>query len=107
MQSSYLSYGSCILRPVSVLHNPEQLSVTLKLILMTPYTANRSLEDLDEYYRGNPSLIVTKDKDAISSGRPRMYMDREADMVMRQRSVADGTRKEAKLGMTEVAEVAA
>jgi hypothetical protein len=74
---------------------------------MTPHAANRSLEDLDEYYRGNPSLIVTKDKDAISSGRPKIYMDREADMVLRQRVGGDGMRKEEKLGMTEVAEVAA
>jgi len=55
--------------------------------------SNRSLEDLDEYYRGNPALIVTKDKDAISSARPAKFIERETEMVQRQRKVG-GSDKE-------------
>lgn len=39
--------------------------------------ANRTLEDLDEYYRNNPPLIVTGDKDVTSSKRPLEYIERE------------------------------
>ena len=78
-----------------------------QLTYNTLFPANRSLEDLDEYYRGNPSLIVTKDKDAISSARPKIYKDREADMVLRQRSVSGAIHQEEKLGLSEVAEVTA
>ena len=42
-----------------------------------PETANRTLEDLDDYYRSNPALIVTKDPDAISIARPQKFIDRE------------------------------
>ncbi|KAK4497377.1 hypothetical protein PRZ48_011828 [Zasmidium cellare] len=42
-----------------------------------PETANRSLEDLDLYYRTNPSLIVTKDPDAICAKRPSKFVDHE------------------------------
>ncbi|GLA26509.1 hypothetical protein AnigIFM63326_003669 [Aspergillus niger] len=35
-----------------------------------PETANRTLEDLDAYYRSNPPLIVINDPDAISVKRP-------------------------------------
>ncbi|KAI0100948.1 sugar transporter [Nemania sp. FL0031] len=38
-----------------------------------PETANRTLEDLDAYYRENPPLIVVKEKDAISVRRPRKF----------------------------------
>ncbi|KAF4539444.1 Sugar/inositol transporter [Lasiodiplodia theobromae] len=40
------------------------------IYLFYPETANRSLEDLDEYYRTNPSLIVIKDPHAISTKMP-------------------------------------
>ncbi|GAW21855.1 hypothetical protein ANO14919_113810 [Xylariales sp. No.14919] len=38
-----------------------------------PETANRSLEDLDAYYRENPPLLVIKDKDATSVSRPQRF----------------------------------
>ncbi|KAH0348253.1 general substrate transporter, partial [Aureobasidium melanogenum] len=44
-----------------------------------PETANRTLEDLDLYYRDDPSLIVTKDKDATSSQRPMKYIEQERE----------------------------
>ncbi|KAI1308072.1 hexose carrier protein [Xylaria venustula] len=38
-----------------------------------PETANRSLEDLDAYYRNNPPLLAINDKDAISISRPQKF----------------------------------
>ncbi|KAI0391645.1 sugar transporter [Xylariaceae sp. FL0594] len=38
-----------------------------------PETANRTLEDLDAYYREKPPLLVFRDKDAISVKRPRKF----------------------------------
>lgn len=43
--------------------------------------ANRSLEDIDAYYRENPSLIVIKDPDAICRRRPQKYIDHEVEEV--------------------------
>ncbi|KAJ5106058.1 hypothetical protein NUU61_003405 [Penicillium alfredii] len=45
------------------------------------FTANRSLEDLDAYYRSNPSLIVTKDPDAICRRRPQKYIEHEDEEI--------------------------
>lgn len=67
------------------------------IYFLYPETANRSLEDLDAYYRENPSLIVVKDKDAISTKRPQKYTyhEREAvqEIVKRNSSVV-GTMRE-------------
>lgn len=56
----------------------------------TPYqlancscAANRTLEDMDAYYRSNPSLIVTGDPDAISQKRPQKYIDHEKEQITR------------------------
>ncbi|KAI0485311.1 general substrate transporter [Xylariaceae sp. FL0804] len=43
------------------------------LYLFYPETANRTLEDLDAYYRENPPLIVVKDADSISVRRPEKF----------------------------------
>ncbi|KAJ5097334.1 general substrate transporter [Penicillium angulare] len=51
------------------------------LYFFYPETANRSLEDMDAYYRSNPSLIVTKDPDAISRKRPLKYITHEAQAI--------------------------
>ncbi|KAJ5288760.1 hypothetical protein N7478_001790 [Penicillium angulare] len=48
-----------------------------------PETANRTLEDIDAYYRSNPSLIVTTDHDAICKNRPQKYIDHEDEEVSR------------------------
>ncbi|KAF4312614.1 Sugar/inositol transporter [Botryosphaeria dothidea] len=42
-----------------------------------PETANRSLEDLDAYYRTNPPLIVTRSPEAISKKRPVRFLEQE------------------------------
>jgi hypothetical protein len=51
-----------------------------------PETADRSLEDLDEYYRSNPPLLVFRDKDVTSSKRPQKYKIREEEGVRRASS---------------------
>ncbi|KAG7055929.1 sugar transporter [Colletotrichum scovillei] len=53
------------------------------IYLFYPETANRTLEDLDEYYRNNPPLFVIGDKDAIASQRPKKYVDRQEAHVQR------------------------
>lgn len=63
--SSCPSSTYSIPRQVCGLSFPCQVSQTL-----TYDIANRSLEDLDEYYRTNPSLIVVKDPHAISTKMP-------------------------------------
>ncbi|KAJ5861862.1 uncharacterized protein N7529_009172 [Penicillium soppii] len=53
------------------------------LYFFYPETANRSLEDLDAYYRSDPSLIVTGDPDAICRKRPLKYIQREDEELER------------------------
>ena len=48
-----------------------------------PCAANRTLEDMDAYYRSNPSLIVTGDPDAICRKRPQKYIDHENEQITR------------------------
>lgn len=48
-----------------------------------PETSNRSLEDMDAYYRTQPSLIVTTDADAVSVKRPLKYIQHEQDEVQK------------------------
>lgn len=49
-------------------------AVILPIIwVVFPETANRTLEDLDAYYRENPPLLVIQDKDATSVHRPQKF----------------------------------
>ncbi|KAJ5627240.1 hypothetical protein N7528_004667, partial [Penicillium herquei] len=51
------------------------------IYLFYPETANRTLEDIDSYYRENPGLIVIRDPEAISVKRPmRFILHEEAEM---------------------------
>ncbi|KAF2460444.1 general substrate transporter [Lineolata rhizophorae] len=52
-----------------------------------PETADRTLEDLDRFFRENQNVLVFSDKEAIASKRPQRYVEREADEVHRQSSV--------------------
>ncbi|KAF9888167.1 hypothetical protein FE257_009162 [Aspergillus nanangensis] len=56
-----------------------------------PETANRTLEDLDAYYRTNPPLIVTGDPDAISAKRPLKYIQHEEE-ELRKTAKGEGVR---------------
>ncbi|CRL21187.1 Sugar/inositol transporter [Penicillium camemberti] len=49
--------------------------------LFYPETAGRTLEDIDDYYRGNPPLLVCLDKEAISSKRPEKYRARDEHIM--------------------------
>ncbi|KAI1638136.1 general substrate transporter [Biscogniauxia mediterranea] len=42
--------------------------------LFYPETSNRTLEDLDAYYRDNPPVIVVNDNDSISRRRPERFV---------------------------------
>ncbi|GLA08972.1 hypothetical protein AnigIFM60653_010776 [Aspergillus niger] len=46
-----------------------------------PETAGRTLEDMDEYYRGNPPLFVCFDREAISRKRPERYQVRDEHVI--------------------------
>ncbi|KAJ5081796.1 hypothetical protein NUU61_010060 [Penicillium alfredii] len=48
-----------------------------------PETANRTLEDIDAYYRTNPGLIVVTDPDAICVERPVKYIVHEQEEVQK------------------------
>ncbi|KAJ5742723.1 Major facilitator superfamily domain general substrate transporter [Penicillium nucicola] len=48
-----------------------------------PETANRTLEDMDAYYRSNPPLIVAGDADAISTKRPLQFVCHEDEEVQK------------------------
>lgn len=70
------------------------MSIAYNLLMSSP-VANRNLEDIDAYYRTNPGLIVTKDKDAICTARPSKYIEQEEDQVRRRRGSAVGSVLEA------------
>ncbi|KAJ5572450.1 hypothetical protein N7450_009434 [Penicillium hetheringtonii] len=53
------------------------------LYFFYPETANRSLEDIDAYYRTKPSLIVVGNRDAICRSRPQKYIDHEQDEIQK------------------------
>ncbi|KIY00818.1 uncharacterized protein Z520_03484 [Fonsecaea multimorphosa CBS 102226] len=60
------------------------------IYLFYPETADRSLEDIDDYYRTNPPLLVFRDKDVTSSKRPEKYKIKEEEEI-RRASSADPT----------------
>jgi len=73
------------------------------LYFLYPETSDRTLEDLDAYYRENPPLIVTRDKDSISRKRPEKFKAMQAEDV--QRAVRSGSVQGGK-GMMGAGEVA-
>ncbi|KAJ5408032.1 Major facilitator superfamily domain general substrate transporter [Penicillium cosmopolitanum] len=53
------------------------------IYFLYPETANRTLEDMDAYYRSDPSLIVAGDPDAISTKRPVQYICHEDEEIQK------------------------
>ena len=52
-----------------------------------PETAGRTLEDMDKFFTENPPLLVFRDKDATSKGRPEKYLEREQQEMRRHSSI--------------------
>ncbi|KAG5656725.1 hypothetical protein KAF25_010278 [Fusarium avenaceum] len=52
-----------------------------------PETANRKLEDMDAYFRENPSVIVIKDKDATMAKRPEKYVLQDQEDMQREEGI--------------------
>ncbi|EXK44431.1 hypothetical protein FOXG_18729 [Fusarium oxysporum f. sp. lycopersici 4287] len=48
------------------------------------FPANRKLEDMDAYFRENPSVMVIRDNDAIVTKRPEKYIQREQEDIQRE-----------------------
>lgn len=72
-----------------------------------PETAGRSLEDIDDYYRTNPPLLVFRDKDVTSSKRPEKYRLREEEEVRRNSSVDASTfRRQSRISFNAAAAAA-
>ncbi|KAJ6178201.1 hypothetical protein N7519_008662 [Penicillium mononematosum] len=53
------------------------------IYFLYPKTANRTLEEMDAYYRSNPPLIVTGDADVISTKRPLHFVYHEDEEVQK------------------------
>lgn len=70
------------------------------LYLFYPETANRTLEDLDAYYREDPPLLVCRDSESISVRRPARFIlahDRDVEQAagdLRRRSVLEHNAEE-------------
>lgn len=59
-------------------------------LLLTFFLADRSLNDIDAYYRENLSLVVIQDKDAISRKRPQKYINMARADIERAAASRDG-----------------
>ncbi|KAJ5099556.1 Major facilitator superfamily domain general substrate transporter [Penicillium argentinense] len=53
------------------------------IYMLYPETANRTLEDMDAYYRSNPPLMVVGDRDAISTKRPAQFAYQEEEEIQK------------------------
>ncbi|KAI1258787.1 general substrate transporter [Xylariaceae sp. FL1019] len=52
-----------------------------------PETADRTLEDIDQYFIENPQILIHRTKDAKSSTRPQQYVEQELAEVRRNSSI--------------------
>ncbi|KAK6002235.1 hypothetical protein QM012_001873 [Aureobasidium pullulans] len=55
-----------------------------------PETSDRTLEDMDRFFRENHDILVFRHKDAISTKRPLAYIEHEQEEVRRNSSVHAG-----------------
>ncbi|KAI3587867.1 general substrate transporter [Fusarium oxysporum f. sp. albedinis] len=54
------------------------------IYFLYPETSNRKLEDMDAYFRENPSVMVIRDNDAIVTKRPEKHIQREQEDIQRE-----------------------
>jgi hypothetical protein len=66
---------------------PQNASFVPIVYLFYPETADRTLEDIDRFFRSNHDVLVFRHEDAISSKRPAAYRLHEEDEVRRNSSV--------------------
>lgn len=67
--------------------------------LFFPETADRTLEDMDRLFREDQSILVYRNKDAISRRRPRKWQEYEDAEIRRHSSVdAEALRKMSRVG---------
>lgn len=52
-----------------------------------PETAGRQLEDIDMFFRGNPSIFIHNNSEAVSIVRPARYIEIEQELVAKNESV--------------------
>ncbi|GAB1215098.1 hypothetical protein ATERTT37_004281 [Aspergillus terreus] len=71
------------------------------IYFLYPETANRTLEDVDAYYRTNPPLIVVRDPDAISTKRPLKYIQHEDEEIQRKAKDQGARKGEVHAGFVE------
>lgn len=71
-----------------------------------PETADRSLEDVDRFFRENHEILVHKNPDATSSTRPEKYLQAEEAAVRRNSSIIRHPDVDAVLQRRSVAEAA-
>ncbi|KAL5360266.1 general substrate transporter [Aspergillus floccosus] len=71
------------------------------IYFLYPETANRTLEDVDAYYRTNPPLIVIRDPDAISTKRPLKYIQHEDEEIQRKAKDQDARKGDMHAGYVE------
>ena len=55
-----------------------------------PETSDRTLEDMDRFFRENHDILVFRHKEAISTKRPLAYIEREQEEIRRTSSVNAG-----------------
>ena len=55
-----------------------------------PETSDRTLEDIDRFFRENQHVFVHKDKNAVSSKRPQAYVEHEQREIHRNSSIISG-----------------
>ena len=63
------------------------------IYLFYPETSNRTLEDIDRYFRENNDVFVHNVPDAIATKRPTHYVELEQELVHRNASIS-GTKKD-------------
>jgi hypothetical protein len=66
-----------------------------------PETADRTLEDMDRFFRENHDPLVFRHKEAISTKRPLAYIEAERDEIRRSSSVHAGMAARNKSNATE------